>query len=195
MTQTTPHSRLTNPSATNEPRQVSQAISAAINGGVMALPSRAKAWVRPCAKPRLLAGVQYCIARVAVGKVAPSPKPRATRAMNSVTKPGDKAGHDGRGRPDQAAPEQRPARTEMVSDPAADHLEQQIGIGKGREHQAKLGVAEMEFLLDFAGRRADVHPVDIGDEIHDAEHRQHDVGGLEPKPHLLLPPGNSYLDY
>ena len=52
-----------------------------------ALPSRANAWVSPCAKPRLPEGVQYCIARVAVGKVAPSPKPNATRAMNSVTRP------------------------------------------------------------------------------------------------------------
>ena len=59
----------------------------AISGGVMAFPSRANAWVSPCAKPRLVAGVQYCIARVAVGKVAPSPKPSATRAMNSVTSP------------------------------------------------------------------------------------------------------------
>ena len=99
--------------------------------------------------------------------------------------PGDKAGHDGRGRPDQAAPEQRPARTEMVADPAADHLEQEVGIGKGREHQAELGVGEMEFLLDFARRRADVDAVDIGDEVHHAEHRQHDVGGLQPKPHLV----------
>ena len=70
----------------NDPRQVSQAISTAISGGVAALPSRAKAWVRPWAKPRLLAGVQYCIARVAVGKVAPSPKPSATRAMNNVSR-------------------------------------------------------------------------------------------------------------
>ena len=66
---------------------MNQTISAAINGGVTALPSRAKAWVRPCAKPRLAAGVQYCIARVAVGKVAPSPKPSATRAMNNVNSP------------------------------------------------------------------------------------------------------------
>src|SRR6202011_3117584 len=85
-TQMTPQIRLTSPSAMNEPRQVSQAINAAIKGGVMAFPSRAQAWASPCAKPRLLAGVQYCIARVAVGKVAPSPKPSATRAANSVNR-------------------------------------------------------------------------------------------------------------
>src|SRR5258708_7824229 len=71
----------------NEPRQVNQAIKAAISGGVIALPRRAKAWVRPCAKPRRPAGVQYCIALVAVGKVAPSPKPSARRAMNKVVNP------------------------------------------------------------------------------------------------------------
>src|SRR5262245_64550811 len=79
-----PESRLTKPSTTNEPRQVSHAISAASSGGVIELPSREKAWVSPCAKPRLLSGVQYCIARVAVGKVAPSPKPSAKRARNSI---------------------------------------------------------------------------------------------------------------
>ena len=66
-----------------------------------------------------------------------------------------------------------------------DDLEQQIGISKGREHQTKLGVAQAEFFLNFAGGRADVDPVDIGNEVHDAEHRQHDMGGLEPKPHPL----------
>src|ERR1700689_968381 len=70
----------------NEPRQVSHAINAAINGGVMAFPNRANECVSPWAKPLLLAGVQYCMARVAVGKVAPSPKPSATLAMNNVSR-------------------------------------------------------------------------------------------------------------
>src|SRR6266436_8756950 len=97
------------------------------------------------------------------------------------------AGHDGGARPDHAAPEQRPARPEAVTDPAADHLEQQIRIGEGRKHQAELRIGETQFLLDAAGRGADVHPVDVGDEVHDAQHRQHDMGGLETKPHFLLP--------
>ena len=86
-TQITPQTRLTKPSTTNAPRQVSQRISSATTGGVTALPSRAKEWVRPCAKPRRFAGVQYCIARVAVGNVAPSPKPSAKRATNSAARP------------------------------------------------------------------------------------------------------------
>src|SRR6202041_4065783 len=77
---------------------------------------------------------------------------------------------------------------ETVADPAADHLEQEIRIGEGREHQTELGIAEVKFPLNLAGRRADVDRADMGDEVHDAEHRQHDMGGLEPKPHLLLPP-------
>src|SRR5258707_15899130 len=95
----------------------------------------------------------------------------------------DKAGHDGCARPDHAAPEQRPARPEPVTDPTADHLEQQIRIGEGRKHQTKLRVAETQFLLNFAGRGADVYPIDVGDEVHDAQHRQYDMGGLETKPH------------
>jgi len=99
----------------------------------------------------------------------------------------DEAGRDGRRRPDHAAPEQRLARPETIADPAADHLEQQIRIGEGREDEAELGVREAQLLLDLARRRADVHPVDIGDEIHRAEHRQHDMRGLEPNPHLTPP--------
>ena len=56
-------------------------------GGATALPSRAKACVMPCAKPRLPGAVQFCMARVAVGKVAPSPKPRSTRARNRLMRP------------------------------------------------------------------------------------------------------------
>ncbi len=51
------------------------------------MPSRAKECVTPWAKPRLPAGVQLCIARVAVGNVAPSPKPSATRKNISDTRP------------------------------------------------------------------------------------------------------------
>jgi len=43
----------------------------------------------------------------------------------------------------------------------------------------------MELLLDFARGGADIHPVDIGDEIHHAEQAQHDVRGFELKPHLV----------
>ncbi|MHC2577069.1 hypothetical protein ACVMHR_001808 [Bradyrhizobium diazoefficiens] len=99
----------------------------------------------------------------------------------------DEAGHDGRGRPDHAAPEQRLARAEMITDPAADHLEQEIRIGESGEDEAELGVRQAQLLLDLARRRADVHAIDIGDEIHRAEHREHDMRGLEPNSHPTPP--------
>src|SRR5215472_18379735 len=58
------HTRLPKPSATNDPRHETTPISAATSGGVMELPMRENEWVKPCAKPRLAAGVQLCIARV-----------------------------------------------------------------------------------------------------------------------------------
>jgi hypothetical protein len=39
------------------------------------------------AKPQLASGVQVAMARVAVGKVAPSPMPSASRAANRLAKP------------------------------------------------------------------------------------------------------------
>ena len=70
-----------------EPRQDTQAISATMAGGVMALPRRAAAWVMPCAQPDLPPGSQVDMARVAVGKVAPSPRPSSIRAASRVHRP------------------------------------------------------------------------------------------------------------
>jgi hypothetical protein len=97
--------------------------------------------------------------------------------------PVDKAGqHRGQG-PDHAAPEQRLAGAEAVAHPTAEHLENQIGIGEGREDQAQLGVAEAELALDLAGGGGDVDPVDIGDEVHQAQQPKHDVRHAEQALH------------
>ncbi len=90
----------------------------------------------------------------------------------------DEAGADGRRRPDQPTPEQAPPRPEPVGNPAAANLEQQIRIGEGREDQAEFRVRKMQVVLDTAGGRADIHAVDIGDEIHCAEQREHDIRRL-----------------
>src|ERR1700733_13175494 len=92
------HAKLMIPRITKEPRQVTKAINQTIRGGVTALPSRAQEWVMPWAKARLPGGVQSLMARVAAGKVAPSPKPSMTRAkiiiarlVNSPASEGAKA--------------------------------------------------------------------------------------------------------
>ena len=59
----------------------------ATSGGVIAFPIRAHECVMPCANPHFSAGVQVDIARVAVGKAGPSPKPKAIRAAISDMKP------------------------------------------------------------------------------------------------------------
>ncbi len=85
--QTKTQVRLTTPMMMKAARQLSSTISQATSGGVTALPKRAKECVSPWAKPRRPAGVQYCMARVAVGNVAPSPKPSRTRHRKSETMP------------------------------------------------------------------------------------------------------------
>src|ERR1700722_7804956 len=80
------HAKLMIPRITNELRQVTKAINQTIRGGVTALPSRAQEWVMPWAKARLPGGVQSLMARVAAGKVGPSPKPSMTRAKNIITR-------------------------------------------------------------------------------------------------------------
>src|SRR5579863_7232864 len=77
--QTTSHNRLAAPNIANVPRQVENSSNPAMIGGVTALPIRAKECTIPCANPQLPCGVQLAIARVAVGKPAPSPNPSASR--------------------------------------------------------------------------------------------------------------------
>src|SRR5258708_12007669 len=75
--------RLMRPTTTKEPRHEISDISPTTMAGAAALPRREKECVIPWAKPRHPARVQFDIARVAVGKVAPSPKPSKSRnAMN-----------------------------------------------------------------------------------------------------------------
>jgi len=83
------------------------------------------------------------------------------------------AGQDRRAGPHQRAEQQGAARAEAVAEPAADDLEHEIGIGEGGKHQAHLGVAEREFALERGGRRADVDAVHVGDEVHQAQQREH----------------------
>src|ERR1700712_2111727 len=71
----------------NTPRQLVAIISHTINGGATALPMRDAACVMPCAKPRLSAGIQFDMARVAGGDLGPSPPPSHKRAIISDTKP------------------------------------------------------------------------------------------------------------
>src|ERR1700751_6264107 len=79
--------RLKSASTTNAPRQDTIPINKAIRGGVAVLPIRADEWVVPWEEPQLRSGTQTALARVAVGKAAPSPIPRASRAANRLASP------------------------------------------------------------------------------------------------------------
>src|SRR5262245_4890900 len=124
------------------------ATSTATSGGVIALPMRANAWVMPWAKPQRASGVHTDMARVAVGNVAPSPIPSASRAANSEASPPTApvaavAAHT----ISPQTPERRP-RAELVGQPPAHQLEQGIRIGEGGKRQPQLRIGEREVGLD-----------------------------------------------
>ena len=108
------------------------------------------------------------MARVAAGKVAPSPRPSSTRATSIDTRPPAKPVRTVAPPQISAAGDQRAARAEAIADPAADDLEDQVGIGEGRKHQADLRFAKIEVLAEARRRRADIDPVQVGDEVHQA---------------------------
>src|ERR1700738_534422 len=82
---------------------------------------------------------------------------------------GDDAHQDCRAGPNDAGDGERPAGAEAVGDPAAADLQREVGPCEGAEDEPVIGVVEGEFLLDRARRGGDVHPIDIGDEIHQTE--------------------------
>ncbi len=100
---------------------------------------------------------------------------------------GESASAGGRHAPDQTAEEERAARPETIADPAAEHLKQQIGIGEGRKHKAKLGIRQLQFALDGRRGGADIDAIDVGNEIHDAKKREHHMRRFELRSHLSLP--------
>src|SRR5271166_4635554 len=75
------------PSAANENRQENQVIRRATIGAAVPAPARPAAWVAPIAVPRASIGIHFESARVAAGKVAPSPMPRTRRTPNSDLSP------------------------------------------------------------------------------------------------------------
>ena len=121
------------------------------------MPRRAKACVSPCANPRRPTAVQLCIARVATGNVAPSPMPTRRRTDEQRHQAAGKTGEDRRRRPDQPAQEQRAPGAEAVADPAAENLEDQVGIAERRLEEAELRVRERELTLDRVGGGRNVY--------------------------------------
>ena len=139
----------------------------------------------------LAGGVQLCIARVATGNVAPSPKPSSTRGQEQATQAADEAGQDRRRRPDQAADEAACGAARTDRRPSRRRSERP-GTGRRtprRSARAGCSRAPSSSLIAPAGRR-DVHPVDVGDEVHQAQQEQHAVRraqALHHEPSLSFP--------
>jgi len=85
------------------------------------------------------------------------------------------SGQDRRARPDEAAQKQGPPRPESIADPAAEDLEEEVGIPECRLQKAELDVREPQFLFDRVGRRRNVHAIDVRDQVHQAQEAQDDL--------------------
>jgi hypothetical protein len=127
----------------------------------------------PCAKPRRPSGVQFCIARVATGNVAPFADPDQKTAEEQRHQTAGESGQDGRRRPDQAALEQCAPRAEAIADPAAEDLKEQIGIAERRLQEAELRVRQPELFLNVARGGRDVDSIDVRDQVHRAQQTEH----------------------
>ena len=88
--------------------------------------------------------------------------------------------------PDQRQHHKNLVRSEPVCQPTAHNLHACIGIGKGREHQTKLQIAEPHFLLEHGRGDRHIDSVDIGNEIHQAHDAQNHVMGFDSTLHVCL---------
>ena len=133
----------------------------------------------PCAKPRSRTGSQKVNARVAAGNAPPSPTPTRMRKPTSEATLQDSAGQDGRGRPQQAQDREHQARAEPIRQPAAGNLHGGVRIGERREDEPELGGRQPQLLPHRRSGHRDVHAIDVGDEVHQAEDEQHQVPDLQ----------------
>jgi hypothetical protein len=77
-------------------------------------------------------------------------------------------GQDCRHRPYRAERNQGAACAEAVAEPAADDLKHQVRVGEGREYEAYLSLIETKFPAEAFRSRADIDPVNVCDQVHEA---------------------------
>ena len=67
---------------------------------------------------------------------------------------------------------QRDARSHAIAEPPAGDLEEGIRIGKGGKCDTELGCGEAQVLLHDRRRGRDIDPIDIENEVHQADREQ-----------------------
>src|SRR5665647_2589384 len=85
-------------------------------------------------------------------------------------------GHDGsdrRGRPVTDNNCQNIPRTESIAEPAAGNLKHGVGPAESAEDHTHRYFVEAKFLADDRRRGRDVHPIKVGDEVHQTDQYQY----------------------
>ena len=70
---------------------------------------------------------------------------------------------------------QHSTRSEPIRQPAADDLHPGVGIGECGKDEPELNRRQAELVPQGRCGHRDVHPIDVGDEIHQAQQEQHRV--------------------
>ena len=107
----------------------------------------------------------------------------------------DHAGPHRRRRHQQRAQKQREARPHAVAEPSAGDLEEGIGIGKRGKCDAELGCGKAEVLLHDRRRGRNIDPIDIENEVHQADREQDKAARLVPHDLHASLPRTSHLEF
>src|SRR5215813_9039133 len=93
----------------------------------------------------------------------------------------DDAGHDRRSSPDQTTNCQSAPWTEFIRYPTATDLKEEVGPGEKRKKIAGLRFRQRYFFPELvrSHRGVDVYPVQVGQEVHQAEQTKNNIRRTE----------------
>ena len=139
----------------------------------MATAKRLKKWVMPWMRPRSDGANQSCMARLATGNAPASPMPSRSLAVTSEPKPvatpvniADVDVHAIRMFSTLLGPE-------AVAEPADRNLTCCVRPGESGEDETHLGQRQAERLANLRLCDGDDAPIQVADQVHQAEQHQH----------------------
>src|SRR3954467_385509 len=97
-------------------------------------------------------------------------------AHDQCSKTADETNQHGGAGPYDSAGSECDSSTEFVTQPSAPDLQCQICPPECGEHPAELNSAEMQVALNRRTRGVHVDPVNIGKPVHQADHKEHEIG-------------------
>ena len=154
----------------------------------MATAKRLKKWVMPWMRPRSDGANQSCMARLATGKCTRLADAEQEPGRHERTEAGGRAGQHRRRRRPRNQDVQDLLGPEAIAEPADGNLACCVGPGERGEHETHLAQRQAERLADLGLCDGDDAPIEVADQVHQAEQHQHPPPRARGRDALVDPP-------